>query len=265
MEHLAAALDSTAGVIGAFVIFFIMIMLGLMFGNRLGMQRIARDPNANSDGFVAFEGAVFGLMGLLIAFTFSGSVGRFDARRDLITREANAIGVAYLRLEMLQPAAQANLKRETREYAGDRLAIYQRLPDFVASQEAHDAAEALQLHIWKDAIAATSTSRSPAIPSLVLPAINKMIDILTERDVALITHPPLAVFALLALSVLGSAVLAGYGMGVKNSKSWPHIIMFAALTATSLYVIFDVEFPRFGLIRIDAADKILQHALDSMH
>jgi hypothetical protein len=265
MERIAVALDSPLGIAGSFVVLFVTIMVALLFGSMFGSRRVARDPDAPTEGFGAFEGAVFGLMGLLIAFTFSGAVDRFDARRDLITRETNAIGTAYLRLSLLPPAAQTHLKHEMRAYVSERLDIYQLLPDVAAAQKASDAAAAMQLQIWKDAVATTSTARSAAVPSLVLQSINDMIDITTERAVALVTHPPGAVFALLALSILASAFLAGHGMGMKRSRSWAHILAFAALTATSLYVIVDIEFPRFGVIRIDAADQILVNLRDSMN
>jgi hypothetical protein len=264
MERIAMAIDTPLGSVVLFALTFITILATLLLGNMLGLRRITRDPDAQTEGFGAFDGAVFGLMGLLIAFTFSGAVDRFDARRDLITRETNAIGTAYLRLSLLPSAAQTHLKQEMRAYVGERLSIYQLLPDVAAARKASDAAAAHQLQIWKDAVAATSTAPSAAVPSLVLASLNEMIDITTERSVALVTHPPGAVFILLALSVIVSAFLAGHGMGMKRSMSWAHVIAFAAITATSLYVIVDIEFPRFGLIRIDAADQLLVNLRDSM-
>jgi hypothetical protein len=264
MERLALALDSPLGIAGFFLLLFVTILVTLLLGSKVGLVRSARDPETPTEGFGAFEGAVFGLMGLLIAFSFTGAVERFDARRDLVTRETNAIGTAYLRLSLLPPVARMHLKHEMRAYVGDRLAIYQLLPDVAAAQKASDVAATMQLQIWNGAVAATSTARSASVPSLVLQSLNEMIDITTERSVALVTHPPGAVFALLALSVLASAFLAGHGMGIKRTMSWTHILAFAALTATSLYVIVDIEFPRFGLIRIDAADKLLIDLRDSM-
>src|ERR1700675_930574 len=70
-------------------------------GRRVGHRRLARDSEGARAGVGAIDGAVFGLLGLLVAFTFSGAASRFDARRQLVVEEANAIGTAYLRIDWL--------------------------------------------------------------------------------------------------------------------------------------------------------------------
>src|SRR5678816_4403502 len=82
-------------------------MLALLeLGRRLGTRRLAQDPEGARAGAAAVEGAVFALLGLLIAFTFSGAASRFDTRRQLIIEEANDIGTAWLRIDLLPSAAQ---------------------------------------------------------------------------------------------------------------------------------------------------------------
>src|SRR5262245_31804624 len=106
--------------------------IGLFFGTliclragwQVGRQRL-RDADIDSAaGLGAVDGAVFGLMGLLIAFTFTGAAARFDHRRDLIVEEANAIGTAWLRLDLLQPEARDDLRVLMREYVDARIATY---------------------------------------------------------------------------------------------------------------------------------------------
>ena len=84
---------------------FVGMLLCLEIGRRFGLRRVARSGDAS--GFGAAEGAIFALFGLLVAFTFSGAAVRFDSRRALIADEANAIGTAYLRVDLLSPAAAA--------------------------------------------------------------------------------------------------------------------------------------------------------------
>jgi hypothetical protein len=92
-----------------------------------------------------------------------------------------------------------------------------------------------------------------------------MFDVTTERAVALATHPPPVIFGLLAIAVLVSSLMAGYAMGVKRSESPIHVFGFALIMTTALFVIIDMEYPRIGIIRIDAADGILIQLRDSMH
>jgi len=70
---------------------FLGVLLALVIGRRIGVRRAAQDPEGARAGVAAVEGAVFGLMGLLIAFTFSGAAARFDARRQLAAVRVDAI------------------------------------------------------------------------------------------------------------------------------------------------------------------------------
>src|SRR5262245_47987101 len=88
---------------------FLGMVLLLEVGRRLGQRRQSLDAEGGRAGLGAVEGAVFALMGLLIAFTFSGAAARFDSRRQLIVDEANAIGTAWLRLDLLPASAQPAL------------------------------------------------------------------------------------------------------------------------------------------------------------
>jgi hypothetical protein len=102
------------------------LFLGMLFlmecGRRIGVYPRAKDPDFAKAGFGAIEGAILGLLGLVLAFTFSGAGTRFDARRQLIVEETNAIGTAYLRLDMLLNAAQRALRENFRRYVDARLA-----------------------------------------------------------------------------------------------------------------------------------------------
>jgi hypothetical protein len=231
-------------------------------GWRIGVRRAAADAEGARAGLGAVEGAVFGLMGLMIAFTFSGAAGRFETRRQLIVEEANAIGTAYLRLDLLPAEAQPKLREQFRRYVDERLEVYRKLPDVVAAREALARSIALQGEIW--AAAVDAVGGSPQATMLLLPAINAMIDITTTRTVALQTHPPAVIYGMLGLIALACALLAGHGMAGARSRSWVHVVGFAAILTLTFYVILDLEHPRVGLIRIDAVDQVLVDVRQSM-
>jgi hypothetical protein len=244
--------------------FFAAISVALEIGYRIGRVRHERDPSGAAAGTGAIDGAIFGLMGLLLAFTFSGAAARFDARRSLIVEESNTIGTAYLRLDLLPAEPQAKLKEDFRQYLDSRLAIYRALPNIeLAKQELGRSAE-IQGRIWSRAVAATKELNSPAATSLVLSNINDMIDITLTRTVAMQTHPPAIIFVVLVVMVLASALLAGYNMSAAKVRNWTYRITFAVLLTLALYLILDLEFPRFGLIRVDAFDQILVDVRNTM-
>ena len=108
---------------------FLAMLAFLEVGRRIGLAVKTKEGKEATAGSGAVDAAVYGLLGLLIAFTFSGAAARFEARRHLIIEEANAIGTAYLRLDMLPAEAQASLKEKFRQYVDSRLKSYQKLPD----------------------------------------------------------------------------------------------------------------------------------------
>jgi hypothetical protein len=258
MDQIFASLLFTLGV-------FVGMLIMLDVGRRIGARQLANDPKGSRTGTGTLEAAVFALLGLLIAFTFSGAVSRFDARRHLIVEETNAIGTAYLRLELLLAGAQPVLRETFRQYVDSRLQVYRKLPDVQAAKLELAQATKLQGEIWTQAVAASQAEgASSASRMLLLPALNQMIDITTSRTMAVQMHPPLIIFAMLFLVALTSALLAGYGMAGGKSRRWIHVVGFALVVALSVYVILDIEFPRLGLIRVNAFDQALVDLLNSI-
>ena len=245
---------------------FLGMLLFLEIGRRIGIRRMKEDAGALGEGVGAVDGAVFALLGLLIAFTFSGASARFDTRRQLIVEETNDIGTAYLRLDLLPANAQPLLRESFRRYLDARIEIYRKLPDIAAAKEQLAKAIELQTQIWRQAVAASlSKDAAPQAPILLLPALNAMIDITTTQVMATQMHPPVVVFAMLFGLALAASLLAGYGMTGGKLRSRFHMVGFALVMAVAVYVILDIEYPRLGLIRVDAFDQALIDLRDSMN
>jgi hypothetical protein len=197
-------------------------------------------------------------MGLLIAFTFTGAASRFETRRSLIVQETNAMGTAWLRLDLLPQLAQPALRAEMRDYVDSRIRFFRLLSTDRPAAAAESAKETgMQTKIWSGAATALQQQNSPAVTSLLLASLNEMIDITTTRQVALLTHPPLAIYLVLGFFVLASSLLAGYGMGKSGKRNWTHRLLFSATLALAMYVILDLDYPRLGFIRIDQMDHIM--------
>lgn len=242
-------------------LFFGMLVM-LEVGRWLGHRRLARDPGAT--GLGPLEGAIFGLLGLLVAFTFSGAASRLDMRRALVVEEANDIGTAYARIDMLPDAAQPRLRDLFRRYVDARIGVYRALPDRAAAWQGLERASALQGEIWTAASAACRSDEGRSVAMLVLPPINAMFDITTTRTMAALHHPPTLIYAMLIVLALVSALLAGHGMAAGGRRSWVHALGFAAVMAVVIYVIIDLEYPRFGVLRVDAADRALEQVRAAM-
>jgi hypothetical protein len=243
----------------------ISMLILLEIGRRIGVRRLAQDPEGARSGLGTVEGAVFGLLGLLIAFTFSGAASRFDTRRHLIIEETNNIATAYLRLDLLPVGAQPGLREKFREYVNARLEVYRKLPDLAAAKRELVKANKLQGEIWRQAVAASrAEGASPTAPILLLPALNAMIDITTTRTMAGQVHPPMIIFVMLFGLALASSLFVGYAMAASKTRSWLHMLGLAFVMAASVYVILDIEYPRLGFIRVYAFDEALVELREEM-
>jgi hypothetical protein len=240
------------------------ILVMMTLGRRFGMRRLAEYGENAFAGMSAVDGAVFALLGLLLAFTFSGAASRFDSRRELIVTETNMIGTAYLRLDLLPASTQPQLRELFRKYTDSRIGVYRKVDDTDAVKAELANGAVLQKQIWSQAVAASRDADTPAARMLLLPALNDMIDITTTRAVASQIHPPVIVFVILLILMLASSFLAGHAMAAAKYRGRLHVLCFAVVMSATGYLILDFEFPRLGLMRIDSFDRILVDARRSM-
>jgi hypothetical protein len=142
--------------------------------------------------------------------------------------------------------------------------VYEKLPDFDATDQELAHASQIQQQIWSQAIASARTDQSKNVARVLLPALNEMIDVTTDRTVALHTHLPTLIFVLLISVALLSALLAGYAMEKRKRRSLFHMLLYAGVIAITVYAIVDLDNPRTGLIRLGAADQVLVKLRDSI-
>ncbi len=252
-----------------FMVLFILIIGGLMvllmeYGNKIGQRRKLLDPHGSHEGLGPVEAAVFGLMGLMIAFTYSGASDRFEERRMLIIEETNAITTAYLRLDLLPQDLQPEARQLFREYLQARVMTYRDIPNMKAVQAMESLAEELRIKIWKVCAAGAQRSENDRCALVLLPAVNSMIDIGEKRIDIFHVHQPFAVFVVLVLMSLVCSVMVGYGIAASQSKSWVHYIGFALVMVITIYIIIDMEYPRVGVIRVNSMDYILENVKNIM-
>jgi hypothetical protein len=248
----------------AAIALFAGMLLMIELGRRVGGRQRAKIMQGGAAGVGAVEAAIFALLGLLVAFTFQGAAARFDGRRSLISQEANNIGTAWLRIDLMPPGAQPAMRDLFRQYLDSRLGTYRKLPDLAAATAEMEHTARLQTEIWNLAVSSGKGEGSNIIAVTLIPALNQMFDIVTTRTMAAHTHPPAVVFVMLGFLACASAFFAGHGMSGSKTRSWVHILGFAAVLAVTVFVILDLEFPRLGLIRVDDFDQVLIDLRKSM-
>jgi hypothetical protein len=244
---------------------FALIALSMRFGWFVGRRRLATMGESANEGLGAVDGAIFGMMGLLLAFTFTGAASRFDQRRELVVQETNAIGTAWLRLDLLAAEPREQARDLFRRYLDQRLDVYAKVTDGERTAQSLAAVAVLQTQIWDLAVTQAREDKSQPLVQSLLPALNDMFDIATSRVLATRQHPHPAIIGLLLALVLVSAFLVGFSQAKVTRQSRLHLLGFSLTTALALYLIIDLEYPRVGMIRVDSFDRALVELRASMN
>lgn len=243
---------------------FLAVAASLRLGWLAGRRRMSDAGSDANEGLGTVDGAIFGLMGLLVAFTFTGAATRFDHRRDLVIEEVNIIGTTWLRLDLAPEPQRDVLRQLMRDYVDQRLALYRDASSGVANPQILQRLQELQTRIWSELQAGIRADPSVPLAQTLMPSINDMFDIATTRLMATKQHPPLAIYVMLLILVLVSAFLAGFGQAKASRQSMLHLLGFAATTTVALYLILDLEYPRLGLVRVDSFDQAMLDLRESM-
>ena len=252
--------------------FFASSLILLNYGRYLGLRYLQQKKDAaNMAGLTTVEGAVFALIGLLLAFTISGALQRFDERRQLVIQEANAASTAHDRLDLFEGDVGRNLQTKLKDYVEARIDLYRMPHDFslwrrseLFSPEQQDKIVDLKNKVWDAMVAACPQASFRPACAQALPALTNLFEVARLRLGASEKHPPQIVYVMLFGLGLGGSLLAGFGMAAATARSWIHMLIFAATLTVTLYAVTDMEYPRLGLIRIENFDHFLIDAHQQM-
>jgi hypothetical protein len=224
--------------------------IGFALGKR---QRGNLDPDGRSQISIV-EGALLGLLGLLLGFTFSMAVGRFDTRQDLVVREANAVGTVFLRCDSLPPEVQEKAKAKLRQYVDLRLEA-SRTGDDESLVEILKKASSLQSEVWGMAMD-EARLRPTGIASGLISALNELFDLGEARVAAFKNQVPAGVWVVLYVVAVLTVGSLGYGSGLTGHRMVLPVTLVPALMSIILTLLVDLGHPRHGLIRVSQESMI---------
>jgi hypothetical protein len=218
-------------------------------GFRLGLRLHAAKDQARKGPIGGIQGAVLGLLGLLLAFTFSIAVERYNTRRHLVLLEANNIGTTYLRGSLLPDGHQGPVKDLLRRYVDVRLK-YQPLADDPAmfGEGIRSSAE-IQTELWKHATEAAKEAPNP-ITATFIESLNETIDSDSKRITAGRAGIPSGVWLLVVMVAAFACITTGYGVGAEGARATLGSVFLPLLITAVIVLIFDLSHPRQGLIGI---------------
>jgi len=236
--------------------FFALLMAAGEVGFRLGRYATASAKEKKGKAPVSvIEGSLLGVLGLLLGFTMSMAMSRFERRTQLVLDEANAIGTAYLRTQLLPEPSAAEMANLLREYVAIRLqhANYQDPGQLAAGRrEAHE----LQTRLWNIAVGRARADANPYLAVQVVQSLNQVIDLDAARWMAVLDRVPTPVIYVIAIVALFAAILAGYTFGIDGArKIFPMCVLGIAITVV-LGVILDLDNYRRGAILVSQQPMI---------
>ena len=252
-------LSPTTYVLAGLVLFALLVLAHLV-GFRVARRGRARADEGERSGTSTLQGGMLALLGLLLGFTFAAASQRFDARKQLVLDEANAIGTAYLRATAVPGGEEvAELLRRYVDVRLEGAASARNPEDF---RRAVGESERLHDAMWSRAAALARANPDP-LRTLLLVAVNEVIDLHEKRLTAMRNHVPTIILVLLLMvSVLTMASL-GHAAGVSGGRSMSTALTFAMLVTLVIMVVVDLDRPERGLIRV--SQQSLQTLRDGLH
>lgn len=222
---------------------------------RMGRRRRSEADEATRSMISAVQAALLGLFGLLLAFTFSMAVDRYDARKQLAVKEANAIGTAYLRAGLLAEPHNRTIVELLRRYVDTRVTLFGPHDRALRLLPAYEDTLRLQNQLWDETEAVITKERSP-ITSLFAASLNEVIDVHEERVVARGNHVPEPVLVLVLLFAMVSGATIGYSSGMMIRRVNLQLYTYALTVVVLLMVVLDLDRPRRGLIQVSTTPML---------
>jgi predicted DNA-binding protein YlxM (UPF0122 family) len=232
-----------------FVIMLALFVFALEVGFRLGLRqknsgKVSKD--ASKSHIDKIQGAILTLTTLLIGFTFAMSVSRYETRRILVAKEAEAISTTYLRADFLPKAKQDKVKNLLNHYLQARIEFSNIGVSKQAILENYNKTNKIIEEMWKN----LKGVESSVLSGLFVNSLNQMIDLQEERQVALENHIPEAViYVLILISSIGIGFIA-YGYGILGNRFHFSAGIFALALIMVFVMILDIDRPKRGFIKV---------------
>jgi hypothetical protein len=246
-------------------VLFASMVVALEIGHRGGRRQQSTADAAARDHINAIQSSLLGILALLMAFSFSLALQRFDSRNDAVVDEANAISTAVLRAQLLPASVRGDVNALLHRYIDVRVRSSAVSLDRDADrqmllQQAHQLLDTA----WARARQAVAEDPNPVTTGLFVQALNESMDAYERRDAALRRHVPESILLLLFCAYVMTGGVVGYAAGVAGHRPSLVSYMLVVLIVALAFIIVDLDRPRRGMIRVDQTSLIeLKAAMDA--
>ena len=232
---------------------FLLLCLAAQAGYRLQRWIDLRSPNGGDKGSGAGQvlGVSLGLMSLLLSFTFSIAIDRYDARRTLVLVEANAIGTAYRRVDILAEPLRTALIVQFRDYTRVRIGFYEAGDDEAKLADIDHQTGVLQNQMWVTTTQAVRSLPNTDFTAALMESMNHMFDQTPARKAALAAHIPAAVLVGLTVLLVTNALMLGAVLGENRRRHTFLALLLLVLLSFTMTLVVDIDRPRQSHVRIN--------------
>ncbi len=237
-------------------LFFLFVLFPVSLGALALAYVLAVRHGKDEDGrgeaaFGLGQAAIFGLIALILGFSFAFAAERFEASRALIVDEAVAIGKVNAHADFLPAALQKRFRATLVSYTRARLDAYADTADEHAEGEAAVRSEAIHGRLWAMATGAARSDPHNLLSTMLVESVDEAGDITAKQTAALNNHVPGVIVALVLLASIAGAVLLGLTFGRAKCPNAALSIIFCLICAATVFTIVDLDDGRRGFIRLD--------------
>jgi hypothetical protein len=244
-----------------YVVFFTLMLAATDVGFRLGRKSEAKTSDRTKSQISVVEDAILGILALLLGFTMFMAVSRFDARKQLVLDEANAIGTSRLRTALLPAPEGSEIASLLRQYIDVRVQYGTSGNDLARLEGLNTQTVRLQNEFWTRAVAYGQKDADPVRTGLLLQSLNQVIDLGSARRMAFQNPVPESVIYVNCIVGLLASALVGYAFGLGGQRQIFSTCVLALAITLVLGLIVDLDRPRSGFIRVSQQPMIdLQHS-----
>jgi len=261
MEDIMYSQSNALIVLGLFLCMLLSMEIGFRSGRR--KQAIATEAITQANAVLA---SMLGLLALLLAFTFSAALQRYDDRSQAVVAEANAIGTTYLRARLLPGGMQDEVQALLRQYLDVRIQEGRvNTADTVKREKLLLQTNLMAAQLWVHAERAAKQDAGPVTSGLFIQSLNELIDAYGTRNATLERHVPEIVLFLMFVTIVMTTATLGYASGIAGHRVTLAAFALVVLIALVVYLIIDLDRPRRGLIHVNQESMLnLQQAIGSV-
>jgi hypothetical protein len=223
---------------------FVLLFLAALIGDFFRI-RVAPFKEEAREDFGVVLGATLTLLGLLIGFSFSMAVSRYDQRKNYEEAEANAIGTEYVRVDLLPTGDKARVRELLKRYVDQRVLFYTTRDQQRLAKINADTSE-LQNKLWSAVLPAAAAQPTPPV-ALIVSGMNDVLNSQGYTQAAWWNRIPIAAWALMMTIAICCNLLIGYGA---HRTDWRMFLILPAAASIAFFLIADIDSPRGGAIRV---------------